>query len=141
MYSFDINWKIFFVNYNIHFKLVCIKPIDPKFGLCVPSPDEVRAMGCQDTILHELMTEGLTHYFNELIGISKNDVHHLQEKAQFIVKKMNGRNRKGRAPLLLAIQLERDEFIAILLNNRADIKGCSPLHYACRQVNPWILKK
>jgi ribulose bisphosphate carboxylase small subunit len=51
-------------------------------------------------MLHELVTEGLTQYFNELIRIFKDDVSRLRREAQFIVNKINGRNKQGRTPLI-----------------------------------------
>ncbi len=128
------------------FQISLYQSINRDIIKCDPLPDEVRAMGCRNTMLHELATRGLIQCFNELIRMSKDDGHPLQKKAQFIVNKINGRNQQGQTPLILAIQSKKYEFVELLLDNKADVnitdtQGCSPLHYACRQANPRILKK
>ncbi|CAF3950184.1 unnamed protein product [Rotaria sp. Silwood2] len=128
------------------FRICLYRPIDPKIATCISLPDEVRAMASQNTILHELATQGLLPYLKELIKISKNDFDPLREKALFIVNKINGKNKQGRTPLILAILAKKYDFVEHLLDNKANInitdtEGCSPLHYACRQGNPIIVKK
>jgi hypothetical protein len=128
------------------FQICLYQPIERHVKICIPLPDEVRAMADQNTMLHELATHGLTQYFNELIRISNDDIHPLREKAAFIVNKINGRNKQGQTPLILAIQSKRYEFVQLLLDNKVDVniidtQGCSPLHYACRQADPKMLKK
>lgn len=129
------------------FQICLYQPINTgEKNMFIPLPDEVRAMTGQNNFLHELATQGLTHYFNELIRLSTDDGNPLKEKAIFIVNKINGRNKQGQTPLILAIQSKRYDFIDILLDNEVnvnvtDIDGCSPLHHACRQADPKILKK
>lgn len=128
------------------FKISLYRSIDPSLAECSPLPDEVRAVGCQDTILHELAAQGLIQYFNELMRMSKSDHHFLQQKSLYIAKKINGRNKHGLTPLILAIRSKKYEFVDILLENNVDVnmtdsQGCSPLHHACRQANPRLLKK
>jgi hypothetical protein len=128
------------------FQICLYKPIDRKFDFCLPLPDEVRAKGGQTTILHELATQDLPQFFNEIIRISKDNGHPLQDKSQFIVNKINARNQHGQTPLILAIQSRKYQFVELLLDNKANVnmtdsQGCSPLHYACQQANSKILKK
>ncbi|CAF3406016.1 unnamed protein product [Rotaria socialis] len=128
------------------FRISLYKPIDPSISECIPLPDEVRGMGSQSTILHELAVKGLSSYFNELIRISRNDLHPLQKKALCIVNKINGKNKQGHTPLILAINAKKYEFVELLLDHKADVNindsdGFSPLHHACRQGHPRILKK
>jgi ribulose bisphosphate carboxylase small subunit len=59
-------------------------------------------------MLHELVTEGLTQYFNELIRIFKDDVSSLRREAQFIVNKINGRNKQDRTPLIYSDSNEKN---------------------------------
>ncbi|CAF5022844.1 unnamed protein product, partial [Rotaria sp. Silwood1] len=126
---------------------ICLyRSIEPTITTCVPLPDEVRAMSCQNTILHVLATKDLLSYFKELIRISKNDLDPLRKKALFIVNKINGKNKQGQTPLILAILSKKYVFVEDLLDNKANInitdtEGCSPLHYACRQGIPTIVKK
>ncbi|CAF1039496.1 unnamed protein product [Rotaria sordida] len=128
------------------FRICLYRPIDRTIVTCIPLPDEVRGMTCQKTILHELATQGLVLCFKELIQISKNDLDSLQTKALFIINKINGKNKQGQTPLILAILFKKYDFIDILLDNKVnvnitDTEGCSPLHYTCRQGIPTILKK
>ncbi|CAF1010500.1 unnamed protein product [Adineta steineri] len=128
------------------FRICLYQSIHVLNGKCIPLPDEIRVLDRQNTILHELAAQGLTHYFNELIHISETDNHSLQKEALFIRNKINGRNKQGLTPLILAVQAKKYDFVEILLNNKADInitdgQGLSPLHHACRQANHKMLKK
>ncbi|CAF4948063.1 unnamed protein product [Rotaria sp. Silwood1] len=60
---------------------ICLyRSIEPTITTCIPLPDEVRAMSCQNTILHVLATKDLSSYFKELIRILKNDLDPLRKK-------------------------------------------------------------
>jgi hypothetical protein len=126
---------------------ICFKqPLQSTNISCSLLPEQVRAALGQSTILHELATQGLLHYFNELIHISKKDAHCLREQVQFILNRINERNEQGHTPLILAIQAKKYEFVELLLDNNADVnmtdaQGCSPLQHACRQANHRLLKK
>ena len=103
-------------------------------------------MSGQNTMLHELANQGFTEYLNELIRMSNDDIDQLRIKAQFIVNKINGRNKDGYTPLILAIKAKRYEFIEFLLDNKVnpninDTQGRSPLHHVCLQAEPQILEK
>jgi ankyrin repeat protein len=128
------------------FKISLYRPIDRTLAKCIPLPDEARILARQNTILHEIATQGLSNNFNELIRISKDGNHELRDKAKFILNKINGRNQQGQTPLILAIQAKKYEFVELLLDNNVDInmtdaQGCSPLQHACRQANHKLLKK
>jgi hypothetical protein len=128
------------------FKISLYRPIGPELVKCIPLPDEARILARQNTILHEIATQGLSNNFNELIRISKDGNHELRDKAKFILNKINGRNQQGQTPLILAIQAKKYEFVELLLDYNADVnmtdaQGCSPLQHACRQANHKLLKK
>ena len=128
------------------FRISLYKPLASSIVPCTPLPDEVRANGGRNTILHELAMRGLSQYFNELIRLSRNDGNRLREKCLVVANKINGRNPSGKTPLILAVQASKYDFVELLLDNKAHVnltdgEGCSPLHYACRQANAWIVKK
>ena len=128
------------------FRISLYQPLRSSSFSLVPLPDQVRALGSRSTMLHELAIRGLSLHFSELIRKSKNDADPLREKCLAIANKINGRNTNGQTPLILAIQGCHYDFVESLLDNRVDVNwidsgGCSPLHYACRQANPRLLKK
>ena len=128
------------------FQISLYRPMRSSLVSLAPLPDQVCALGSRSTILHELAARGLSLHFNELIRASKNDADPLREKCLAIANKINGKNANGRTPLILAIQGCHYGFVELLLDNKADVNridsdACSPLHHACRQANPRLLKK
>ncbi|UJR08174.1 hypothetical protein I4U23_012447 [Adineta vaga] len=135
-----------FIGLQYPFQISLYRPIVLHSGVCIPLPDELRSLDREDNLLHDIASRGLTHYLNELILISQNYDHALREKAEYILNKINARNKQGLTPLILAIQGKKYNFIDMLIDNSVntnivDGQGCSPIHHACQQANYKILQR